>query len=1295
MPNIRNTFLAGKMNLDSDSRLLQPEDYRRAENIRVINSEGSEVGTIEKTLSNKEITSLSLGENAVTLESIADEFDDKIYWAVKSELGCYILEYDKTTNSAVKVLEDERLGVSNILNFSTTLLLQMVLIVDSDNGNRFLGFTDNNTQPKLINVDRAKTYGLNGFTESMILLIKAPPLFPPEITLQDVDSDENTISERFITIGYRFKYLDDMYSAISPQSEIAFNGKTFSYKFATSSNESMINNFDAIDISFNTGSGQVTDVELIYKESGSQNTYIIESFNKTEKGWPDNSNQTFRFSNNKIYKSLPVDELLRLYDNVPLRAKAIAVIRNRIVFGNYSENYNLKLSDDSPMPTNYSLQKIQTAIPSGTPTQSLKTIRDYEIARVYLDDYGRMTTALTSQTNTIKFNLDECITQNQIKVIMPIESKAPRFAKYCRFYIKENKRDYETIIPTLFFFESNFIYFYIQSADQDKIKEGEFLIVKSDTEGIKDKVIKLKVVEVERKDKDFISEENGGQPEGVYLKTSIQNIDVRFDENSYNFYEFDDYDQSENSDRIIGEETNYTESVFKGDTLDDLTPTSDFSNLVDTRYEIEITSVTTVDKFRFRTQQTDGTFSNWDDNLGLGYDITGALQIIDSNLSITFTSTTGHGLLDKWLVKVNKAFLPDENNYSIAAYSFNDTITLGSLITLKYYSKQENSSDIDRFTLNLISNNDYQNLEEWYYGDEIYTQIAAETEFDQTLDKFWFRKTTNTSSAFGINNFTVLQGAEFTTLFIQSRRSSKNSSRDVYSDSFIEIRKLDQLPIFEKEIGPETDNIDIFYEIPRTYVIDVNGNHIAHDGNDITQTDIVNGEFVLPVFNCISWGNGFESYKIRDEFNAKTMALDTRPITPIENYQENTRIASLTYSGVFEQTTSYNSLNEFNLSLANFKDLDDVYGEIQRLLGWNTDLDVYQDDKVTKVYYDKQVLYNRDGTSNLASTDDLFSGTVPYTGEFGISTNAQSLVKFGNYTYWTDWKRGVVLRKGRSGIEVISAFGMRDYFRDSFTNNKNINIRGGYDSYFGQYVLSVNGETLTFDEKVKGWTSFHSFVPESMVRLNNRFYSFKDGQLWQHNDETSYNSYYGNQVTSKITTVFNQEMMYDKIFKTIVLEGELPWDIDIATNYTKGALIKSNFSQKESRWFAYLRQNETVEDLNSSAYGIGAILSYIDRVISFNNISESVSTGDSLYQVNGSKKQLIGIIESHNKNSITVASIQNTPVTNLFAYTKKNSRIEGGKIRGYYAEVTLSDSADSKNALFAVNANAVPSFVSN
>ena len=42
--------------------------------------------------------------------------------------------------------------------------------------------------------------------------------------------------------------------------------------------------------------------------------------------------------------------------------------------------------------------------------------------------------------------------------------------------------------------------------------------------------------------------------------------------------------------------------------------------------------------------------------------------------------------------------------------------------------------------------------------------------------------------------------------------------------------------------------------------------------------------------------------------------------------------------------------------------------------------------------------------------------------------------------------------------------------------------------------------TITFDELNKGWTSFHSYEPDWMTRLGNRFYTFSGGNLYIHDD---------------------------------------------------------------------------------------------------------------------------------------------------------------------------------------------------
>ena len=78
-------------------------------------------------------------------------------------------------------------------------------------------------------------------------------------------------------------------------------------------------------------------------------------------------------------------------------------------------------------------------------------------------------------------------------------------------------------------------------------------------------------------------------------------------------------------------------------------------------------------------------------------------------------------------------------------------------------------------------------------------------------------------------------------------------------------------------------------------------------------------------------------------------------------------------------------------------------------------------------------------------------------------------------------------------------------------------------------------KTLSYDEKVNGWVSFFSYYPEMMVNLNNDLFSFKGGQLYIHNQETSTrNSFYGNaSEPTTIDTILNDSPSEIKIFKTI------------------------------------------------------------------------------------------------------------------------------------------------------------------
>jgi hypothetical protein len=239
-------------------------------------------------------------------------------------------------------------------------------------------------------------------------------------------------------------------------------------------------------------------------------------------------------------------------------------------------------------------------------------------------------------------------------------------------------------------------------------------------------------------------------------------------------------------------------------------------------------------------------------------------------------------------------------------------------------------------------------------------------------------------------------------------------------------------------------------------------------------------------------------------------------------------------------------------------------------------------------------------------------------------------------------------------------------------------------------------ETLSFSEKVKGWTSFHSFIPDWFTRLNNRLFTIKDGQLYLHNDESNpiRNEFYGVSYPSKIVTEFNDSPSDDKIFKNIVEEGDRPWSVVLKTNLSEGTIAASEFNQRESRWFAYTRKSEKTDDIRGhAAQGIGALVSTAGLTVTFGYVNQLVSAGDVLFQLNAGVEEEIGVINDIVGNVVSVLAITTIPVPGYFCFAKKDQRIEGAEIRGYYMEVTLENAEPGDAELFAINTNAVKSHV--
>lgn len=107
--------------------------------------------------------------------------------------------------------------------------------------------------------------------------------------------------------------------------------------------------------------------------------------------------------------------------------------------------------------------------------------------------------------------------------------------------------------------------------------------------------------------------------------------------------------------------------------------------------------------------------------------------------------------------------------------------------------------------------------------------------------------------------------------------------------------------------------------------------------------------------------------------------------------------------------------------------------------------------------------------------------------------------------------------------------------------------------------------TLSYSDAVQGWVSYYSYYPDWMIGMNNYFYSFKGGNLYRHNVNANRNTFYGTYTPSSVTTVFNTSVLENKLFKTIILQGDDKWGATMETDLQYSGFITNTWFEKKKQ----------------------------------------------------------------------------------------------------------------------------------
>jgi len=175
-----------------------------------------------------------------------------------------------------------------------------------------------------------------------------------------------------------------------------------------------------------------------------------------------------------------------------------------------------------------------------------------------------------------------------------------------------------------------------------------------------------------------------------------------------------------------------------------------------------------------------------------------------------------------------------------------------------------------------------------------------------------------------------------------------------------------------------------------------------------------------------------EESRIRGGYNNTSVDLGVKAYLVEDSNLGEHRFNTLIYSGIYNTQTGVNETNVFNVAQGSItKSLEPLNGSIQKLYAYDTNLTIFQENKVSKALIDKDAIYSAEGIGSAVSSTQLVIGQiVPYVGEYGISRNPESWGQFGFRQYFADKYRSAVMRLSRDGLTEISTYGLTDYFRD-------------------------------------------------------------------------------------------------------------------------------------------------------------------------------------------------------------------------------------------------------------------------
>lgn len=462
------------------------------------------------------------------------------------------------------------------------------------------------------------------------------------------------------------------------------------------------------------------------------------------------------------------------------------------------------------------------------------------------------------------------------------------------------------------------------------------------------------------------------------------------------------------------------------------------------------------------------------------------------------------------------------------------------------------------------------------------------------------------------------------------------------------------------------------------------------------------GDNTIPISTATAW-----EYRSRyDLYKYKAFFLESNNITdrieskiwskgrahvPFKKASEVRRLNGITYGDAYTEDVANLSLSSFNPSLGNFDSLESKFGAINYIGNYNDNLVALQENKLSLIPIDKNIIQYAEGSGNVAISTKVLNPPRYSSGDYGCGGHPEAVLIQDNDVFFVDESRQAVMRLGGEQLAPISEKNMSSFFEDFFKAG-HAKYVSGYDPRISTYFITGYGgsgadysaETVGYDVARGVWQSKYSFTPDVYANQNNMLYSAKHTSgndiFWRH-DSAIRNNFYGTAANSEVEMVSKISPSRVKVYNAVSYEGDSAlWDMSpVSTDLDQTSGTITSWSEKEGSYYASMPRDTSSNSASQNVY-----------------IGDLTTSNDVLFTSTVRLNRLpipIGVEVTINGQAVTISSISGNTLT----LAASNASVAGANlsislsddngdpIRGHYAKIKLTNSSNAKHELYCIN----------